>query len=202
MTALRGTRSFVAAGILLLALTSCSDDVGDPEATGTPSPTSQSPAPTSSPPDPSLSPSEKAAEDVEALVQEYYSTLDQLRQDANRPLRELKSVASSTELLVMRNLISGDREKGYRVVGNVELVQVNVESINLDQPPTAIVDVCWDVTDSDVVDGDGKSIVSPDRKDVGWTRLTVTNMAWEEKPTLGWRVSGGRDLEKSPCSGS
>ncbi|MFC6697267.1 hypothetical protein [Nocardioides daphniae] len=102
----------------------------------------------------------------------------------------------------MRNLISGEREKGHRAVGNVELVQVNVESVSLDRPATALVDVCWDATDADVVDSNGTSIVSPDRKDVGWTRLTVTNTKWDKDPSGGWRVSGGRDLEKAPCASS
>ena len=64
------------------------------------------------------------------------------------------------------------------------------------------VDVCWDVSDVDIVDGDGKSVVTPERKDVGWTRFTVTNATWDTAPTDGWRVSGGSDLEKEPCVGS
>jgi hypothetical protein len=79
---------------------------------------------------------------------------------------------------------------------------VNVESVSLDNPATALVDVCWDVSAVDVVDGDGKSVVTPERKDVGWTRLTVTNPTWEKTPTDGWRVSGGSDLEKKPCVGT
>ena len=46
------------------------------------------------------------------------------------------------------------------------------------------------------------SVVTPERKDVGWTRFTVTNATWETAPSDGWRVSGGSDLEKEPCVGS
>lgn len=204
MTTTRGTRSLVAAGFLLAALTSCSDDGGEPSGTPNtdPTSTSSSPTATSSPAEPSLTPSEKAAQDAETLVREYYATVDLLRQDASRPASDLKSVASGTELLVQRNLLTGEREKEHRAVGDVKLVEVNVESVSLEKPVTALVDVCWDVTDADVVDRNGKSIVSPERRDVGWTRFTVTNKTWKKNPAAGWRVTGGYDLKKAPCTGS
>lgn len=204
MTTTRGIRSLVAAGILLAALTSCSDDGSEPSGSPSPGPTSASSSPTatSSSAEPSLAPSEKAAEDAAAMVREYYATIDLLRQDASRPASDLKSVASGTELLVQRNLLTGEREKGHRAVGEVKLVEVTVQSVSLDAPVTALVDVCWDVTDADVVNRDGKSMVSAERTDVGWTRFTVTNKAWKKTPSAGWRVTGGYDLKKAPCAGS
>ena len=87
-------------------------------------------------------------------------------------------------------------------VGDTKIVKLKVQSISLDRSATALVDVCWDVSGVDIVDADGKSAVSPDRKDVGWTRFTVTNDKWDTAPVDGWRVSGGSDLEKAPCIGS
>ncbi len=79
---------------------------------------------------------------------------------------------------------------------------MKVESISLDNPATALIDLCWDVRGVDIIDSNGKSAVSPERKDVGWTRYTVTNDSWHSDPEDGWRVSGGADLEREPCAGS
>jgi hypothetical protein len=135
-------------------------------------------------------------------VRTYFETVDLVRQDSNRPASELDAVASSSQLAAQKNLLKTQREAGLRQVGDTKLVEVKVESVSVDEPATAYVDVCWDVSDVDVVDGDGKSVVTPDRKSVGWTRFTVTNTNWEKAPTDGWRVSGGSDLEKAPCVGS
>jgi len=111
-------------------------------------------------------------------------------------------VASSTELTAQKNLLQNQRKGKLRQVGETKLVRVTVESVSLDNPVTALVDVCWDVSTVDIIDEDGKSVVTPDRKNVGWTRLTVTNTAWETAPADGWRVSGGSDLDKEPCAAS
>lgn len=63
------------------------------------------------------------------------------------------------------------------------------------------IDVCWDVSDVDVLDRTGQSVVTPERADRGWTRLIVANYSWTSDPDSGWRVAGGKDLEKSPCAG-
>jgi hypothetical protein len=83
-----------------------------------------------------------------------------------------------------------------------KLMELNVQSVSLDDPATAVIDVCWDVSGVDVIDRSGTSVVTPERKDIGWTRFTVTNDKWKTAPTDGWRVSGGSDLEKEPCAGS
>jgi hypothetical protein len=64
------------------------------------------------------------------------------------------------------------------------------------------VDVCWDVSDVDVIDATGKSVVSPGRPDTGWTRLTVANYRYSADPRGGWRVATGQDLKKPPCAAS
>jgi hypothetical protein len=111
-------------------------------------------------------------------------------------------VASSSQLTAQKNLLKSQRDGGLLQVGDTKIVELNVESVSLDSPATALIDVCWDVSGVDIVDADGKSVVSPDRKDVGWTRFTVTNDKWDSAPTEGWRVSGGSDLENAPCAGS
>jgi hypothetical protein len=185
--------------MVVAALTSCTDEGKDPAANGTPTPSS--PASTTSPSTPP-SDSEIASEAASAVVRKYFKTVDLVRQDSNRPASELNAVASSSQLTAQRNLLKSQREAGRHQVGETTLVEVKVESVSLNGPATAQVDVCWDVRDVDIVDSDGNSVVTPERKDVGWTRFTVTNATWDTAPTDGWRVSGGSDLEKEPCVGS
>lgn len=153
-------------------------------------------------------PRSPASEDPETeaaiaeTVRRYFTTVDQVRQDAEKPESDLDAVASSTQLTAQKRLLKNQRGSGRRQVGDTRLVELSIESVFLDKPVTAYVDVCWDVSGVDIIDADGKSVVTDGRKDVGWTRLTVTNPAWETAPTDGWRVSSGSDLEREPCAAS
>jgi hypothetical protein len=194
--------------MLLAAMTACADDDGkDPGASGSPtpssSPTTASPAPTAP------SESEVASEAASAVVRRFFATVDAVRQDSSRPSTDLAAVAASIELAAQKKLLSSQREKGLRQVGNTTVVTLEVQSISLDNSdpatghvPTAVVDVCWDVSQVDVLDRAGQSVVSPDRPSVGRTRLTVANFAYATDPAGGWRVSGGKDLKKASCAAS
>lgn len=198
MTRVRGVQSVATAALLVAALTSCASDGDEPGAS--PSPTSSSPTSTprsTTPP----SESEIASEAASDTLRNYFATVDGVRQDPKRPETDLDAVASSSQLTAQQNLLKSQRNGGIHQLGDTKIVELNVESVSLDKPTTALIDVCWDVTAVDIVDGSGKSVVTPERKDVGWTRFTVTNPTWETTPTDGWRVSGGSDLEKEPCAG-
>lgn len=199
MTTFRGARAVATAALLTAALTSCTNEGQGPAASGTPS--HNSPAPTTSSSTPP-SESEIASEAASSLLRKYFATVDLVRQKPKRPASDLDAVASSGQLAAQENLLKSQREKGLTQVGDTKLVRVDVQSVSLDKPATAIVDVCWDVSRVDIVDASGKSVVTPERKNIGWTRFTVTNKTWKTAPTDGWRVSGGSDLEKEPCTGS
>ena len=136
------------------------------------------------------------------MVRQYFETVGQVRQAPKRPAAALDAVASSTQLTAQKNLLKSQRADGLHQPGMTQVVKLNVQSVSLDDPATAVIDVCWDVSGVDVIDRSGKSVVTPERKEVGWTRFTVTNDKWETAPADGWRVSGGSDLEKEPCVGS
>ena len=136
------------------------------------------------------------------MVRQYFETVGLVRQDPKRPASDLDAVASSTQLLAQKNLLKRQRADGLHQTGMTKVVKLSVQSVSLDDPATAVIDVCWDVSGVDVIDRSGKSVVTPERKDVGWTRFTVTNAKWKTAPTDGWRVSGGSDMEKEPCAGS
>ena len=202
MTNSRGALSLATAVLLLVAGTSCADDDGDPT-----DPRSNPPAssPSSSSPTPT-SPSESATAAATATVNDYYAIRNQLRRDPTQPLSKLKSVAISTELTTQQTLFKREREQGLHQIGETKVVELEVQSVNLDNSdpqagkvPTVQIDVCFDVSGVDVLDADGKSVVTPERPDTGWIRYSVANYEWDSDPDGAWRVASSQDIERTPC---
>ncbi len=205
MTNVRRLLISATAALLLAAGTGCADEgaAGDPE------PSAESSSTATSSPDATesaTSPTESAAAQGERLVRDYYAVRDELRQDSDVPLSELKTVATSGELTAQTKFIEAEREQGQHQEGEIALAELEIESVNLDNSdpkagkvPTVLVNVCWDVRDADVLDRSGQSVISPDRPDAGWTQYTVANYRWKKDPEHGWRVATSRDLEKAPC---
>ncbi len=204
MTHLRGT-ALAAAALLLAAGAGCAGDGDDEPPASKPS----SSAPPSTTTSATPSDSDLASQSATELVREYYAVRDRLRQEPNTPLGELKTVATSTELAAQQTLFAQERERGLQQTGDTRIGELTVQSVNLDnrdpdvgKVPIVQVDVCWDVSDVDIQDADGTSIVSPDRPDTGWIRYTVANYDWATNPAGGWRVATSQDLEQAPCSAS
>lgn len=202
MTNSRGALSLATAVLLLVAGTSCADDDGDPT-----DPRSNPPAssPSSSSPTPT-SPSESATAAATATVNDYYAVRNELRRDPTQPLSRLKSVTISTELTTQQTLFKRERKQGLHQTGETKVVELQVQSVNLDNSdpqagkvPTVQIDVCFDVSGVDVLDADGKSVVSPERPDTGWIRYSVANYEWNSDPDGAWRVASSQDIERTPC---
>lgn len=214
MTNSREAISLAAAALLLVAGSSCAQDTpeaGNPSPTVSPSVTDTA-SPTVSPsvtdttsPTPT-SPSDEALAGATALLTRYYAVRNELRQDSTRPMSMLKTIAISTELTAQQTLFKRERDQGLRQTGETKVVELHVESVNLDNSdpragkvPTVQIDVCFDVSDVDVLDADGRSVVSPDRPDTGWIRYSVANYQWDTDPDGAWRVASSQDLERTPC---
>ena len=205
MTNTRRTLALALAALLVCALAGCSDD---PASTTTPtdSTSSSSPSPSSTSSDPPTD-SEVAEQAATQLATDYFAAVDHVRQDVKEPLKQLMKVAIGGQLAAQELLTRNQHKVGNRQVGDTRVVDIVIQSVNLDNSdptagrvPTVQMDVCWDVSDVDVVNSQGKSIVSPDRADRGWTRFTVANHRWKAQPEDGWRISNGQDLKKAPCS--
>lgn len=199
-----GTFRVTTAVLLLAVATSCaqSDD-------GTGSPTR--PQPSSEPPTSSAAPTDTdvAGKEAADVVRDYYSVRDKIRQDSGQAISALSSVATGVQLKSDEALIENERKKGRRQTGDTAVAELTVQSVSLDNSdpksgkvPNVVVDVCWDVSKVDLLDKNGKSVVSPSRPDRGWTRYTVANYHWADHPHDGWRISSGRDLEQAPCKAS
>lgn len=190
--------------MLLAALTSCSADGNNTMQSGTSTPGST--ASITVPTNTTMSQAEVAAKAASAVVEDYYATVDHLSQRAEAPLSKLSMVATSVQLSAERALLEAQRDRGERQVGDTEVAQLTVQSVNLDNSdpkagkvPTVQLDVCWNVSKVDVVDATGQSVVSPSRPNSGWTRLTVANYHYVADPTGGWRVATGEDLKRPSC---
>ena len=198
--------SWATGTLMLAAVSACGGADPDPPATAEPSSTSPSPSATSSSPS---SPSDAATAAATEAVRSYFTVVDQLRSDPAADLKKLKSVATSAQLNAVTTLINRSRDEGQRQTGTTAINELKVQSVNLDNTdpkagkvPTVVIDVCWDVSKVDVLDKSGKSIVSPDRPDTGWTRYTVANYKYAADPTGSWRVATGQDLKQTPCAAS
>lgn len=207
MTTSRGARAIAAAALLLVAMTSCANDGQDPAANASPTPSSSTPTHTATATPPSDT--ELASEAASATLRKYYDVRNQLRQNPGRPLSLLDQVAISTELAAQRNLFKKERKQGLRQVGATKVAELEVQSVNLDNSdpkagkvPTVQIDLCFDVSEVDVVDADGKSVISPDRPDTGWIQFLVSNYQWDANPNAGWRVASSKDIERTPCEAS
>lgn len=206
MTMTRGASALATAALLLVALTSCTDDANDPVVSPGPTTTSQtSTTATTTPP----SETEKASAGASALVKRYYAIVDELGQNVGASLNGLNSVATGVQLSAEQTLLKSQRKDRQRQTGDTLVVKLEVQSVNLDNSdpaagkvPTVQIDVCWDVSKVDVLDANGKSIVSPNRPDTGWTRLTIANYHYRTDPSGGWRVATGQDLTRDPCAAS
>ncbi|ACZ32426.1 hypothetical protein Xcel_3427 (plasmid) [Xylanimonas cellulosilytica DSM 15894] len=175
----------VAAGI---ALTACQSD---PEGSSTPTPTLTSPSPTAtpSPTEASKSPEDVAAAAAEKAVHDYYAMLDASLQkpDTFNP-DDLKKVAIGTALADAQNrfnIIWG--QQGLRQNGSTKLTEVTRTSVDLkpsDNVPIVELRVCWDASEVNVVDKDGKSAVPADRKPLGVQRVGVANYDYPDGPWL------------------
>jgi hypothetical protein len=127
MTNSRGALSLATAALLLVAGASCADDTDPADPRSNPpasSPSSSSPTPTS--------PSEAATAHATETVKDYYAVRNQLRSDPTQPLSLLKSVAISTELTTQQTLFKRERKQGLHQTGETKVVELQVQSVNLD----------------------------------------------------------------------
>lgn len=201
-----GLISWATGTLMLAAVSACGASDTDPPPSSESSSSSPTAPTTSATP---TSPSDTATADATSAVQNYFSVVDDLRSGPATGLKKLKAVATSAQLNALETLIRRQRGEGQRQTGTTAISELKVQSVNLDNSdpdagkvPTVVIDVCWNVSKVDVLDKGGKSIVSPNRPDSGWTRYTVANYEYAADPTGGWRVATGQDLEKTPCAAS
>lgn len=198
LTTARGARALATAAMLLSVVSACDDDTDasqrEPSASGSSTKSAR------------VSDNEIASDRATKLVRSYYPVRDELRQQPDLPLSKLQSVTVSTELAAQRKLFVRERKDGLRQTGDTRIAELTVQSVSLDNSdpqagkvPTVEIDVCFDVSDVDILDRNGASVVTDDRPETGWIRYSVANYERSKNPEDGWRVASSEDLERAPC---
>lgn len=200
----RGWSGLATAALLLSVATACSN-TSDGNPGTSPAPTVSSPSVTATPP----SDNDVATAAATQTVRDYYAVRDQLRQDPTRPLKQLTTVAISTELSAQENLFKRERRDGLHQTGDTKIADLIVQSVSLDNSdpkagrvPVVQIDVCFDVSKVDIVDKNDSSVVIKNRPDRGWIRFSVANYKWNVEPAGAWRVASSEDVERTPCTAS
>jgi hypothetical protein len=200
-----GQISLATGALVLVAVSACGSNGADPPPSPPASSSPSAPTTSASP----TSPSDAAAADASSALHRYFAVLDRVRQDPSVPLSELATVATSTQLDSEKHLVTAERSRSLHQTGATNIRRLTVQSVNLDNSspavgkvPTVTIDVCWDVSQADLVDKNGKSAVSSARADRGWTRYTVANYHWNANPSGGWRIASSQDLKQTPCAAS
>ena len=156
----RRTRAVAAVVVLTAVLvTGCDRGTGDP----TTSPTATSITPTVAPTTPTptaLTPEEEDLRGAEQAVVALVAMTDQLGQDFTRRLDELYTVSRDQTVDTWIQILNLRRVNGQTQIGDSVL-----EDIQVAKNAEGLWDAtaCIDVSGVNVVDKDGKSVVSPDR---------------------------------------
>ncbi len=151
-------------------------------------------APAASPSSRTLSP-EQAESRAQAAVEDYLALFDEISADPDREVAELEAVASGRALDWATHQITSWRQAGHTGVGAqvasdfmVTAVDLDPDSANEDSYPSVELTACVDLSDADLVDENGESVLpsgSPDRVLVDYV---VADLGWPREEQ--WRVIG------------
>lgn len=194
-TVVRTLIAVLASAVTLVGAAACTPGVpGDP---GTPGVTSAPPTPSASPtptptqtPTPSATPTPESDQELaEQTVIAWYRTLDEVGQ-RKLPISALKKYGTGAALELDTSNQEDYRRKGWKVTGRTKVALTFVRiAAQTDGSHTAQFTACLNVSKVVVVDRNGKSVVSPERKDVYPVTVTVT----KAKGASEWMYSREKD---------
>ena len=195
----RRNRAYVAGGLLAAALAAVGGAAlltgGDDPAEARP--TTPPPAVTSAAASPATSlppkPEDVAVERAKARYLDYLRVIRQVAQGGYKDVEAYKAVAVDPETGVL--LLSARQNTGLRSTGDATVVSLSVRSVDLD-PPGQYASVrllaCLDVSEVDVLDAAGKSVVAASRLDRLRSEAVVQNIppgAFTDGRKPGWYVA-------------
>ncbi len=202
----RRTLSVLVATLVAALAVGCTGEP-DPAATSTtsvtPTPSTSSPTPTPTP-----SPEDEAALLAEEMIRAYLRAQTECLTDP--PATEITCfdpVAIGTELVNLKNALTSAQAMETRVTGEIVVVSVELQGVDLSNDPaasppvvpTVVFDICADVSGYKVIDKDGQSIVPPDRAPVSPLEVSVYNYAYPDQAQ--WRVGYVVPAEDLACGG-
>lgn len=203
------TRGLVLVVALVAALGSaCTPSEPDPTSTSSPtsSSTTADPSVTSTA---TTSPEDEAAVLSEEVLRAWLrAQTDCLADPGTVELTCFDDVAIGTELNDLRNALTGAQALGNTVSGSIEIISLNVRSADLaidlaaapPVVPTVVFGACLDVSNYNIVDSNGQSIVPADRPNHVSSKISVYNYEYPDQS--GWRVGYSvADDEEPSCAG-
>lgn len=140
--------------LLLLSLTACTPS---PVAGPTPSATAT----------PAFASDDEALAAATKVYKEYVRITNQISNDGGQDADRLRAVASGDFLESALEGFSREQAKGWHSIGGTALKSLSLQEYSAD-PAQEFVTLysCEDVSEVDVVDATGQSVVSPDRPDL------------------------------------
>ena len=149
---------FAVVALAATMLTSaCNDPKPQPSPSASLSPSAtESPSPTAT----ALTPAEQDQQSAGEAVARYWKVIDELASDSTKSLNLVATVARDQAGLQARTTLSSYQAKGWTLRGQTSVTeQVATSENGTDFAVTA----CIDVSNVDVVDGTGQSVVRPER---------------------------------------
>ncbi len=174
--------------------------------TASPSPSSSPTSATSSAPPTTTPPEEQATAKAEEVLRAYYrAQTDCLSDPMKTELTCFDNVAIGTALLNMRNALTAAKEMESRVSGEIRVLSVEATQVDLTnkvtQTPPVVPQItfntCIDVSNYNIVDRAGKSIVPPDRRARSLVPMAVVNYQYPDPSQ--WRVGYRVDDKTQTC---
>ena len=178
--------------------------------TAQPSPvkTSAVSTPASASPTPTPTPSPEEALRAEEVVRAYLrAQTDCLTDPPTTEITCFDPVAIGTELINLKNALTSAQAMETRVVGDIAVGSILLQSVDLADDaaasppvvPTVVFAVCADVSGYNVVDKAGQSIVPPGRAATSRLKVSVYNYAYPDQAR--WRVGYVVPAEDLACGG-
>ena len=190
---IRRIGSLGAAACVVFVLGACTNDdpASTPAAPNT-APPLTAPRPTPAPTQaPATSSPEDAEANAQAAVEDYLALFDEISANPDRDVEELKDVASGRALDWATHQITTWRDAGYTGVGtqaasDFRVTAVDLNPDNSDDYPAVELTACVDVSDTDLIDENGNSVVPSDSPDRVLVDYVVWNLSWPDGQQ--WRV--------------
>ncbi|CAN5174596.1 hypothetical protein BH11ACT1_BH11ACT1_27590 [soil metagenome] len=202
----RQTLSVLLAALVVVLAAGCTGGTPSPSpGTSSVTPTTSTPSPT---PTPTPSPEDDAALRAEEVVRAYLrAQTDCLTNPAATEITCFDPVAIGTELVNLKNALTGAQAMETRVVGEIAVASIELQGVDLTSDPaasppvvpTVVFDVCADVSGYNVVDKGGQSIIPPDRAAMSPLEVSVYNYEYPDQAT--WRVGYVVPAEDLACGG-
>lgn len=132
---------------------------------------------------------EEAFAAAEATLRQYIEKSNVLDLNDQKSIDEFLSLSTDEQRAFDGDRLAKYKDEGYKLSGATRVVTVVAASVERHRN-YVVLGVCLDVSSVDVLDGSGKSIVSPDRPDLQSLRATV-----EGDPLRVSSVQGDTELD-------